>query len=229
MSDPQIKALMDKLDELIKALKEQGKINYIHIEHADIQGPLVDRLDYHFDTLDVKEVSGALNLGTTFGVKVSEKKKKKPKPSDGLEQREQNKNPETGSKVTLPLTQEDIITEKTENLPKQTDSKKKAEGTSSALMTNHPKRRTTISEPTHSKPANKHVRDEKGAAFSTLKTEDTVDRYQQKRKASIEQSATNPLDSRIERALEDKEQRTRESPDSAQLFYTRKGIKIKFR
>ena len=33
-------------------------------------------VDYTFDKLDVKEVSGALNLGTTFGVRVAEKKKK---------------------------------------------------------------------------------------------------------------------------------------------------------
>jgi hypothetical protein len=76
VDDLQIKELMDKIDLLIKALKDQGKFNYVNIEHADIQGPLVDKLNYNFDKLDVKEVSGALNLGTTFGVKVAEKRKK---------------------------------------------------------------------------------------------------------------------------------------------------------
>ncbi|TCP21952.1 hypothetical protein EV207_13839 [Scopulibacillus darangshiensis] len=91
----QLKELKDKLDHLdkmMKAMKGQGMSYYVNIEHADIHGPVVDQLDYNFDNVDVKEVSGALNLGNNFGVRVSGVKKKKAgghnKPQDASSQGE---------------------------------------------------------------------------------------------------------------------------------------------
>ena len=72
----ELKERLDQLEKLIKTLEGQGVSYYINIEHADIQGPIVDKLDYNFEKLDVKEVSGALNLGNNFGVSVGEIKKK---------------------------------------------------------------------------------------------------------------------------------------------------------
>lgn len=72
----QLKIRLDELEKLMKSLKGQGMSYYVNIEHAEIQGPVVDKLDYNFDKLDVKEVSGALNLGNNFGVRVGKVTKK---------------------------------------------------------------------------------------------------------------------------------------------------------
>ncbi|WEG11416.1 hypothetical protein PU629_14755 [Pullulanibacillus sp. KACC 23026] len=76
-----LKMRLDELEKMIKDMKDKGRSYYINIEHAEIQGPIVDKLDYNFDKLDIKEVSGALNLGNNFGVRVGKLTKKDGKES----------------------------------------------------------------------------------------------------------------------------------------------------
>lgn len=80
MEDKDLEAIhrrLDELEKLIKTVKGEGIIYKINIERAEFTSPIVEHLDYHFDKLDVKEVSGALNLGNNFGVTVGQAIKKK--------------------------------------------------------------------------------------------------------------------------------------------------------
>lgn len=97
MEDKDLEAIhrrLDELEKLIKTVKGEGIIYKINIERAEFTSPIVEHLDYHFDKLDVKEVSGALNLGNNFGVTVGQAIKKKTAGEDKNEE-ESQKNSET--------------------------------------------------------------------------------------------------------------------------------------
>lgn len=122
MDDQQLKGLKDKLDSLEKmmeTMKGKGMSYYINIEHADIHGPVVDKLDYNFDKLDVKEVSGALNLGNNFGVRVGEIKKKNSS-GDQKKQATSQKKQQTAS--SHPQSQQSSTQGSQDETPEQTES-----------------------------------------------------------------------------------------------------------
>lgn len=73
----ELKKKLNQIEHLMKNSNGQGMVYFVNIENADVKGPVIDKLEYTFDKLDVKEVSGALNLGNNFGVNVEEKSKKK--------------------------------------------------------------------------------------------------------------------------------------------------------
>jgi hypothetical protein len=51
----------------------------IHIENLNVHDPVLENLTFRLDKLDIKELSGALNMGNNFGVEVKEKPKSKEK------------------------------------------------------------------------------------------------------------------------------------------------------
>lgn len=94
LEDKDLQAIHNRLDELeklIKTVKGEGISYKINIEHAEFNSPIVEHLDYHFDKLDVKEVSGALNLGNNFGVRVGQAVKNPEKKEDSKEDGESKK------------------------------------------------------------------------------------------------------------------------------------------
>ncbi|WP_085523041.1 hypothetical protein [Tuberibacillus sp. Marseille-P3662] len=75
--DKQIKEINERMQHIensLQTLSKQGLNYYVTIEHLDVKDPVLEHLDFNFDSLDVKEVSGALNVGNNFGVNVHSKK-----------------------------------------------------------------------------------------------------------------------------------------------------------
>lgn len=83
---------MSKIDELLKNIEEinskltriesllLNKGNTINIETLTMNEPTLNELVFNIDTVDVKENSGSLNIGTTFNpTVVNEKEKQKKK------------------------------------------------------------------------------------------------------------------------------------------------------
>lgn len=68
---------LEKLHSLLENMTKDGKFFLINIEKIDVQGPVLDELEFIFDKIDVKEVSGALNIGNNFGVSVEGNKENK--------------------------------------------------------------------------------------------------------------------------------------------------------
>ncbi len=62
-----------KLENTIEGLMKTNKTQHIHIEQLTIDNPKLESLIFRMDSLDVEEVSGSLNLGNNFGVKVDRK------------------------------------------------------------------------------------------------------------------------------------------------------------
>jgi len=83
------------------------KMVYINIEKLDFHGSVLDSLEFLFDNIDVKEESGALNIGTNLGVTVEGKKENnniKPlgvKVKTKSEQSNKQPNPQTDLKENL--------------------------------------------------------------------------------------------------------------------------------
>ncbi|MDQ0253584.1 hypothetical protein J2S74_000956 [Evansella vedderi] len=55
------------------------------MEKLDINDPVIENLTFRLDNLDIKDLSGALNLGTNFGITVNQDEKKKKTPSESKE------------------------------------------------------------------------------------------------------------------------------------------------
>ncbi|MBS4193736.1 hypothetical protein [Lederbergia citri] len=91
-----LQSQVEKLSSLLDKMSKDGVVYFINIEKLEFQGPVLDALEFIFDKIDVKEVSGALNLGNNFGVSV-EGKNNKIKPS-GLKVKEKKNNEDENPK-----------------------------------------------------------------------------------------------------------------------------------
>jgi len=67
----QLERRLRKLEEEIADLA--AKHPKIHIDTLHIHQPVLENLTFRLDQLDIKELSGSLNLGNNFGAKPSEK------------------------------------------------------------------------------------------------------------------------------------------------------------
>lgn len=74
--EAKINQLETKLDDMTNCSNEYN----ITIQQVDIHHPLLKELSFSLDSLDVKELSGALNIGNNFGSKVGQKEEKKKQP-----------------------------------------------------------------------------------------------------------------------------------------------------
>jgi hypothetical protein len=88
-----LKKILDRLDKLEKEVEpkshiEEGASTYVHIEQMTLQN--LEQLTFRLDKLNIKELSGALNIGNNIGLeqknkkKKSEEKKEKNKPEERL-------------------------------------------------------------------------------------------------------------------------------------------------
>ncbi|MBM7646519.1 hypothetical protein JOD45_002749 [Scopulibacillus daqui] len=68
---------LEKVEDLLTKLGKKAFTYEVTVENLHVHDPKLDNLTFSFDALDVKEVSGALNLGNNFGVKVDQTGKKK--------------------------------------------------------------------------------------------------------------------------------------------------------
>ncbi|MDD9266480.1 hypothetical protein ACFPES_05470 [Paenibacillus sp. GCM10023248] len=67
----QLERRLKKLEEELSQLS--AKHPQIHIDNVHIHQPVLDNLTFRLDALDIKELSGSLNLGNNFGTKPAEK------------------------------------------------------------------------------------------------------------------------------------------------------------
>lgn len=73
-----LQQINDRLERLEKELSSnsRGKLDYhITIEHVHLNHPVLENLTFQLDSLDIEEVSGALNLGNNFATRVEPKDK----------------------------------------------------------------------------------------------------------------------------------------------------------
>ncbi|HHW36414.1 MAG TPA: hypothetical protein GXX18_03860 [Bacillales bacterium] len=96
--------IVEKIDAIEKRLQEipsQPTVYYITIQNLDIHDPILKELTFSLESLDIKELSGALNMGNNFGPKVEQKPKneqeKKQKEQEKTEEQEK-KSPEQNDK-----------------------------------------------------------------------------------------------------------------------------------
>jgi hypothetical protein len=89
-----IDALLKKVEELEKLVNnlKGNKVEYnITIHDVHVNDPVIKELSYHLDKLDIKELSGQLNMGNNFSPKTETKNKPKPKKTE--EKKQQTKKP----------------------------------------------------------------------------------------------------------------------------------------
>lgn len=70
---------VQQLEKRLKKLEEElsnltAKHPQIHIDTLHVHQPVLENLTFRLDHLDIKELSGSLNLGNNFGAKPNEKK-----------------------------------------------------------------------------------------------------------------------------------------------------------
>jgi hypothetical protein len=78
-ADSKLKEINDRLEKLELAVDKLSQNVDIHIENFNVNDPVLENLTFRLDKLDIKELSGALNMGNNFGVKVKENSKPKEK------------------------------------------------------------------------------------------------------------------------------------------------------
>ena len=69
--DSQVKQLNNQFARIEKVLEGlAGQSRPIHIENVHIHQPVLEKLEYRLDKLDIDVLSGSLNLGNNFGTKL---------------------------------------------------------------------------------------------------------------------------------------------------------------
>jgi hypothetical protein len=72
----QIRDLDTRFRRLEQSLERlNGKTPQVTIENVHIHQPVLEKLEFRLDGLDIEHLSGSLNLGNNFGTKVSEAQK----------------------------------------------------------------------------------------------------------------------------------------------------------
>lgn len=77
--EPASSLTVQQLERRLKKLEEEishlvAKHPQIHIDTLHVHQPVLENLTFRLDHLDIKELSGSLNLGNNFGAKPNEKK-----------------------------------------------------------------------------------------------------------------------------------------------------------
>lgn len=64
----QIEEKLEQLDKKVTSLTEHPAVYQIKIQQIDMHQPVLNELTFRLDNLDIKELSGALNIGNNFGI-----------------------------------------------------------------------------------------------------------------------------------------------------------------
>lgn len=103
---PSLEKLAEQVSNIERLLAELQKSSATHVtvEHLHMYNPKIEDLKFSLESLHVEELSGALNMGNNFGVRVEQKpkggrkkikiRKKKAKPDVPPEEPEQPGKPE---------------------------------------------------------------------------------------------------------------------------------------
>ncbi|UOE92147.1 hypothetical protein [Alkalihalobacillus sp. LMS39] len=73
-----IEQLSERLDSIEMAMTESMNrklVETIHIEKVVLDKPTLEQLTLKLESLDIEELSGALNIGNNFGITVDKKEK----------------------------------------------------------------------------------------------------------------------------------------------------------
>ncbi|WP_404332797.1 hypothetical protein [Mesobacillus maritimus] len=82
MTVDELKGIIDEIQQKLNQLNEkeirhQKKVEneiHLHIHNVQIDSLTLDELSYHLDNIDIKELSGMLNLGNSFSPKIQSSK-----------------------------------------------------------------------------------------------------------------------------------------------------------
>lgn len=66
---------LSHLEETVEQVAQKAFEYNVNIEHVHIHDPVLEQLTFRLDELDISDISGALNLGNNFGVRVEQKSK----------------------------------------------------------------------------------------------------------------------------------------------------------
>ncbi|MFD1737658.1 hypothetical protein ACFSCX_14015 [Bacillus salitolerans] len=85
---------MEKMEEQLREIKERKIEYHITIHDIHVNDPILKELSFNLEALDIKELSGSLNLGNNFSPKVEQKGKmdlqKEPRKKKQKQSSEQN-------------------------------------------------------------------------------------------------------------------------------------------
>lgn len=82
----ELRERIDKVEQTLDKLANKNLEYTVNIEHLHAHQPVLEQLSFRLDQLDVKTVSGALNLGNNFGVRVDQNRQKQRKSEDSLKE-----------------------------------------------------------------------------------------------------------------------------------------------
>jgi ABC-type transporter Mla subunit MlaD len=72
---------LEQIEKQLQSLSDKSTEYHVHIEELNVNHPVLENLTFRLDQLDIKELSGALNLGNNFAAQ-TDKKPKKEKPEN---------------------------------------------------------------------------------------------------------------------------------------------------
>ncbi|WP_050979734.1 hypothetical protein [Fictibacillus macauensis] len=84
---------IQQLETMIEKLTASTHHHY-HIEKIELQQPMIENLSFNLESIDIEELSGALNLGNNFGVSVDNQ-------TTSTKEREQRENQSLFSQGTM--------------------------------------------------------------------------------------------------------------------------------
>lgn len=72
----EVLAALQRMEQSLAEMKNEGVRGHVDItvENLKVDQANLERLVFHLDSLDIQDLSGALNLGNNFGVKVQKEK-----------------------------------------------------------------------------------------------------------------------------------------------------------
>ncbi|WP_163854700.1 hypothetical protein [Paenibacillus elgii] len=71
--DSRFRRIEDSLARLSDRIAEKAPSTHVTVEQVHIHQPVLERLEFRLDKLDIEHLSGSLNLGNNFGVKTNPK------------------------------------------------------------------------------------------------------------------------------------------------------------
>lgn len=79
MTLEELEERIKKIEELIQQISRQPVEYNINVEKLVVNDPVLEQLTFKLDKIDIKDLSGSLNLGNNFGIKTKTHRKSKTK------------------------------------------------------------------------------------------------------------------------------------------------------